>query len=321
MSPASSLSPGKRRGLLAASNSAHIFTILALDHGASLAKTIRPDDPESVSYSEMVAVKDALLRHLSAEASAVLIDPVYGLAPAVLGDALPGNVGLLLAVEDGDYASAQEPARLFPGWSVAQAVKAGATAIKCFFYYHPDEPDLAQQQEAFVQELVQECQEHQLPLFAEPLSYNADPTDRPRVVIETARRISRLGIDILKVEFPIDSQHEPDEAHWIDACAALDEACAVPWALLSAGVDFETFARQVRIACRAGASGYLAGRAVWKEAVPLSGEAQIEALKSIALPRLRELSAIATEFGRAWSEHYLAVSEMPSKDWHRVSDE
>ncbi len=309
---------GKLRGLQATSNSQQIFTILAVDHGASLAGTIRPDAPLTVEYEEMVGVKEAVLSQLTPHASAVLIDPVYGLGTAVLGGSLPGNVGMLLAVEDGDYASVDKEARLFEGWSVAKAKQVGANAIKCFFYYHPDDERVARHQEGFVRDLVEDCARHDLPLFAEPLSYDTTPATRRQVVVETAKRISRLGIDILKVEFPVDVYAEPDEGIWAEACAELTAVCQSPWALLSAGVDFDTFARQVRVACQAGASGYLAGRAVWKEGVTLNGEAQTEFWQKVAQPRLKQLAQIATEYGTPWTKSYPFVTDMPALNWHQA---
>lgn len=87
--------------------------------------------------------------------------------------------------------------------------------------------------------------------------------------------VRALGSDILKVEFPIESSTSSDEALWADACAELDEASPVPWPLLSAREPFETFKSQLRIACEAGCSGFLAGRATWCAMVGVTG-AEIE---------------------------------------------
>ncbi|MEM7343191.1 MAG: tagatose 1,6-diphosphate aldolase [Chloroflexota bacterium] len=310
---------GKRRGLHCCANEAGIFTILALDHGDSLLKTIRPDAPNTVSFTEAVSIKATVLQTLASEASAVLLDPVYGLAPAILHGVLPGDTGLLLAVEDGDYATPQRPARLFESWHVEKIKRTGANAVKCFFYYHPNDHDLAQAQEAFVADLVDECRQQDLPLFAEPLSYNTPPADRPRVVVETARKISALGVDVLKVEFPVDIHHQPDEAVWLSACQALTDACqGIPWVLLSAGVDFEAFAKQVQIACQAGASGYLAGRAIWKEAVQLSGAAQQAFLEETARLRLQTLAQIATESATPWTAYYPYQTDVPPREWYQT---
>lgn len=292
-----SLSPGKRRGLQATSSADHVFTILALDHGRSLAGTMRPEQPESVTQAEMIALKTDILDHLLPHTSAVLLDPLAGLAvppPAAM-------TGLILAVEDGDYASVERPARPVANWSVGQAKQAGADAIKCFFYYHPDDQAVAAHQERFVRDLVDDCAAHDLPLFAEPLSYDTTPTTRPAVVIETARRVSRWGIEVLKTEFPIDVAAQPDQATWLAACQQLTAVCQTPWALLSAGVDFDTFAQQVTVACRAGASGYLVGRAVWKEGVVMNDDQQRDFWPTVAVPRLQKLAAIATTYGRPWS--------------------
>ena len=88
--------------------------------------------------------------------------------------------------------------------------------------------------------------------------------------------------------------------------------------MLSAGVDFDTFARQVAIACKAGASGYLAGRAIWKEGVTLTGEAQMRFWQETARPRLQQLAEIASEHARPWTNHYPYAVETPAKGWHQV---
>lgn len=310
-------SPGKIRGLQTTSNKQNIFTILAVDHGASLAGTIRPEAPDQVSYADMAGIKQSVLSHLAGLASGVLVDPVYGLAPAVLNGAVPSEIGMLLAVEDGDYASVERKARLFDEWSVAKATRAGANGIKCFFYFHPDDRDVAIHQEMFVRRLVVECKDYDIPLFAEPLSYGVTPETRRTVVIETAKQVSRWGIDILKIEFPIDSNIERDEAVWRDACEDLSAACVTPWALLSAGVDFDTFAKQVEVACKAGASGYLAGRAVWKEGVVLPETEQREFWQKVAQPRLAQLSQIATQYAKPWTDYYPLETEIRRKGWHK----
>ncbi len=313
--------PGKMRGLQAAANESGIFTILAVDHGLSLQKSIEAGAGRGVSHDEVVAVKTNILRHLAPHASGVLLDVVYGMETAVFDHTLPGHTGLLLAVEDGDYATPQQPARVLNAWSVTKIKRAGGTAVKCFFYYHPDHVALAEKQEQFVGKLAAECRQYDLPLFAEPLSYGVQGEEKRRVVIETARRISRLDIDILKIEFPVDVQQEPDEQVWAMACQELSAVCTVPWALLSAGVDFDVFARQVKVACQVGASGYLVGRAVWKDAVTLSGEAQTAFLRETAVSRLQTLAQIATKYGRSWTAFYPSPTHSRPYDWYKQYEE
>lgn len=310
------LTPGKMRGLQATANGRQCFTILAIDHGASFAAAVRPDEPDSATPDEISGAKRDVVTALAPYASAVLVDPAYGLPPAVLGGGVPGSVGLLAPVEDQDYASDHRATRLLSDWGVAEAQRAGVDAIKLFFFYHPGDKGVAAHQEMIVRRLVEACRAHDMPLFAEPVSYDVAPGTRRQVVVESARRISRLGVDVMKVEFPVDAAAEPDEGVWAEACAELTAACATPWALLSAGVDFATFARQVQVACRAGASGYLAGRAVWKEGVATAGEPRAAFLATTARERLQALAAIVAADGRPWTDHYPYQSDAPDPKWY-----
>jgi tagatose-1,6-bisphosphate aldolase len=99
------------------------------------------------------------------------------------------------------------------------------------------------------------------------------------VVVETARRLVVPGVDVLKAEFPLDITAEPQERIWAEACSELTAASPVPWVLLSASVDFETFLRMLTVACQSGASGVAVGRAVWQEAAGLTGEKRLAFLR------------------------------------------
>jgi tagatose 1,6-diphosphate aldolase len=88
------------------------------------------------------------------------------------------------------------------------------------------------------------------------------------------------------------------------ACEAITIVCEVPWILLSAGVDFEVFHEQVKIACQAGASGFLGGRAIWKEAVGMSASEREAFLSSTGVQRVKELRKTTERYGRAWTEYF-----------------
>ncbi|MDX2468248.1 MAG: hypothetical protein QNL12_13095, partial [Acidimicrobiia bacterium] len=135
-----SLSIGKRRALQSVSTHDQVFAILAIDHIAALAGVARPDAPTSMTDEELSEMKLGIVELLSPGTSGVLLDPVLALEPIVRGDALPGDVGMLLALEDGDYASLDNAPRLFQGWDVQRAAINGATAVKCSFLYNPFSP-------------------------------------------------------------------------------------------------------------------------------------------------------------------------------------
>lgn len=299
---------GKIHRLQQCATPAGHFVILALDHRGNLRRSLNQAAPELVSYDSMVEFKQQVVEKLAGAASAVLLDPEYGAAQAVAVGALPGRVGLVVAVEKTGYAgiSAARESMILPGWSVEKISRMGAAAVKLLLYYHPDAAN-ATGQEALVGEVGEACLEYDIPFFLEPLSFSLDPAvdklaspEKRKVVVETARRLTPMGVDVLKAEFPLNIADEPDEAVWAGACAQLSKVSRVPWVLLSAGVNFEEFKRQTVVACQAGASGVMAGRAVWKEAAALEGEAQAEFLELTARERMVCLGKIIAEYAQPW---------------------
>jgi tagatose 1,6-diphosphate aldolase len=318
-----SLSIGKRRGLAQCSTPRGTFAILALDHRNNLRRAFNSKTPDLVSYGTLAGFKQDVVGALAPYCSAVLLDPEIGSAPIIAEDALPGKVGLLVAVESTGYTAqpTDRVSEVLPGWSVGKIKRMGGSAVKLLVYYHP-EAEHAREQEDLVNLVAEECHRYDLPLFLEPLSFSLDPqkkklapSELQQVVIETARRLTPLGIDILKAEFPVDVAAIEDEQEWSLACSVLTEASSVPWALLSAGVDYETFLRQVTVACRAGATGVLAGRAVWSEAVELQGSERLRFLRSTATERMSRLSALCDALGKPWKEAYPANGV--GEDWYR----
>lgn len=311
-----SLSPGKARGLAATSTADGIFKVLAVDHRDSLRLVIDADDPQGLPAAHITRVKLGLIEQIGVAASAVMLDPEYSVAQAILSRSLPGSVGFLAAVEAQGYLGdpAARTTSLLPGWSVEKAKRVGANAIKLLVLYRPDAGAVTDAQDELVAAVIADCAAHDIPLFLEPLAYAIEPgvtTDsakfaaqRRRLVIETVRRLGALGPDILKVQFPVDTLHQSDRAVWADACSELDEMSPVPWALLSGGDPYELFRDQVRVACAAGASGFLVGRALWGEYVQASIDEQPGIMETIVRPRFAELSAVASQYGRDWAQRY-----------------
>ena len=301
------LSPGRYRGLKTTSLAgADVFGIVAFDQRGSYRKMM----PADASYDQLVQVKSEIIGALSLEASAILTDPIYGLQPAMR---MSPKAGLLLALEKSGYSgdSSFRKTELIPGWTPEKIRKVGANAVKFMVYYHPESGSLAQELEALISRVVRDCHAWDLPVFLEPMSYSLDAAipkasaafaqQRAEIVIETARRLSRTGADVLKMEFPLDIQFSRDRGAWRSACQRLSDASAAPWVLLSAGVDFEQFKPQVQVACECGASGFLAGRAIWKEAAALSPAERAAFLRDVARDRLRQLLNIAEADARPWT--------------------
>ena len=310
------LTIGKLRGLQQISSSSGTFTALALDHRQNLRKA----NPAFVDDEQLSRFKLDVTSALASEATAVLLDPEVSAAQAVAERALPNNVGLVVAVESTGYTgeATARRAQIIPGWSVEKAKRMGASAIKLLVYYH-HESTSAKEIEDFTSKVAQECKQQDLVLMLEPLSYSLDEnrklsSDEKRyVVVETAKRLVPLGVDVLKAEFPLDLK-EIDESKWLDACKQISSASVVPWILLSAAVDYDTFVRQVAVACRAGASGIAVGRAVWQEAVSMTGEERSEFLQKVARPRISHLTSLCHASARPYTEFYSAEAPF---NWYR----
>ena len=311
-----SITIGKFRGLQQIASTRGTFTALALDHRQNLRKA----NPAFVEDAMLSAFKLDVVENLANCATAVLLDPEVSAAQAIAAHALPGNVGLVVALESTGYtgdASARK-AQIIPGWSVEKAKRMGASAIKLLVYYHP-ESEAASETEEFVAAVARDCQKQDLVLMLESLSYSLhegvklSSEEKRRVVVETARRLTPLGIDIFKAEFPLQVQ-DSDESRWAEACLEITKASITPWVLLSAAVDYDTFLRQVVAACNAGASGIAVGRAVWQEAVTMNVDERRRFLGTIAAERLTRLTSLCTALATPFTEYY--ESQAPF-DWVR----
>jgi len=312
-----SISIGKLRGLQQISSTRGTFTALALDHRQNLRKA----NPGFVNDEELSRFKLDVISTLAAEATAVLLDPEVSAAQAIAQHAIPNNSGLVVALESTGYTgnATSRQAQIIPGWSVEKAKRMGASAVKLLVYYHPDS-STAKEIEDFILKVAEECRRSDLVLMLEPLSYSLDENlkltseEKHYVVIETAKRLTSLNIDILKAEFPLDV-NDKDESKWMKACEEISKASSTPWILLSAAVEYETFVRQVGVACSAGASGIAVGRAVWQEAVMLNANDRINFLSNTARERMSRLSSLCYALGRPYTDFYTADAPF---GWHKT---
>jgi tagatose 1,6-diphosphate aldolase len=306
------ISIGKLRGLQQLADSRGMMTMCAIDHRGALKRALNEKNPDAVSYQDMVDFKLDLCQAVAPFASAILLDPEYGAGQAIAAGLLPGPKGLLVSMEKTGYTgdSTARITELLPGWGVKKVKKMGASAVKLLIYFRPDLKDIASKQLDLVAGLADQCLEEDIAFLVEPVSYPANEGEtslknfaeiKPNLVIETARQITALPVDVLKAEFPADIKFEQDEEKLLGLCQELNQASRLPWVLLSAGVDFDSFRKQVEIACKAGASGFLAGRALWQEGVQIrSREKRLDFFQNTAAPRLKELVEIADRYGKPW---------------------
>src|SRR5262249_25393264 len=150
----------------------------------------------------------------------------------------------------------------------------------------PGEPDLAAEALAVIGEVVADCRAAGMPSVIEPLVAKRPgepPLDEQamgELVVEAATRMAQLPPDLLQLAWPGGAV----------GCRGVAEALGpVPWTLLSAGVGFDRFVDRVAVALEHGASGFIAGRAIWGDAVALTGAERVAFLEDTARPRLATL--------------------------------
>ncbi len=303
----SAFTPGRWRHLSQTSTPDAHFVVLALDHRGNLRGSLDSAAGRALTDAEFTSFKSDVITALLPEASAVLTDPEYGL-PGFLAAPGSARVGLLMPLEVTDYSvhPSRRATRLIEGWGVERIKRAGGSGVKLLLYYHPGAGNAANQR-FFAAQVLEQCHISDIPFFLEPIAYSLDP-DKPlasnelrQVVIDSARTFSDMGVDVLKLEFPCDAAQ--DETIWRDALREVSAVCTVPWTLLSAGVGFDIFVKQVQAACEAGASGVIAGRAVWSEAVALQGDARSHFLATTARERMRTLAATCANSAARWQDH------------------
>ena len=322
------LSRTKFGHLQACANEAGIIAAAAMDQRGSLQKALKSGGG-SDDYVSMAAFKREVTETLTPHATALLIDPPYGLEAS---RQRATNTGLLLAYEKSGYDNSV-PGRLpelLETWSVTRLAEAGANGVKVLLYYNPfDHDEINEHKHAVIERIGAECDAVGLPFFLEPVTYNDDLKDKfeyakvkPQYVKETMRVFSepRYGVDILKVEIPFDanytegysssgliaySQNEA-QAHTREAASEAKK----PFIYLSAGVDMDVFIDSLKLAGEAGVpfSGVLCGRATWKGAIPVFAQhgsnAMREWLEADGVANIMRLNEVVNEYAKPWWHIY-----------------
>src|SRR5437667_1727004 len=308
------ISVGKLRGLQQISDDTGRFTMIAMDQRGSLQKMLHPENPKAATYSEMEAVKLGVTEALAPHASGYLLDPEFGVAPAINRFALPGRTGLLVALEQSGYEKKGNwrLTTLLDGWSVEKVKRLGASAAKLLLFFNPDAPrEIVDHQLKVVKTISDECRRLDLAFVCEPMSYAVDMSDeefarkKADPIIRTAEILSPPGFDVSKAAFPGAPPVAPDLEELRKNCQRLSRATKVPWVVLSAGADFDVFRGLVELACQGGASGFLAGRAIWKDAFrEKSLEAQMAYVRTQGVKNFQVLADLAHRYARPWWDFY-----------------
>ncbi len=299
------LTPGKRKGLEAVSDARGVIAAAAMDQRGSLRSAIAKDkgiDKKDVTQKMMEEFKEAVTRVLTPHATAILLDPEYGLTAA---KERSKNAGLLLAYENSGYDNTQ-PGRLpdlLDHYSVRRLVADGADCIKILLYYTPfDSGEINDVKHAWVERIGAECQASDVPFFLEFVGYQEGADEKglefakkkPEVVTRSMEEFSKpqYAVDVLKVEVPVNMAfvqgtrsckgefaYTRDQAK--DYFRKAAAAAKKPFIYLSAGVSNDTFTETLDLASETGVnfSGVLCGRATWKDGMPIYAKQGAKALE------------------------------------------
>jgi len=286
------LTPGKLAGLRKVSNERGVIAAAAMDQRGSLQKSLAKEKGGDVGDAMMEEFKSLVTEVLTPHASAILLDPEWGL-PASKRRAK--NAGLLLAYEKTGY-DKTGPGRLgdlLEHWSVRRLKEAGADCLKILLYYTPFDPkDVNDKKHAWVERIGDECRANDIPYFLEFVGYEEGADEKgldyakkkPEIVAGSMKEFSkdRYGVDVLKVEVPVNMKYVEDakayggqkaysrtEAKGLFLKAAT--ATTKPFIYLSAGVSNAEFTEALELAAESGVkfNGVLCGRATWKEGIPI----------------------------------------------------
>lgn len=286
----------------AVSDTRGVIAAAAMDQRGSLKKALAKERGGEVGDRELEEFKTLVTEVLTPHASAILLDPEWGL-PASKRRAK--NAGLLMAYEKTGY-DAATPGRLpdlLDDWSVRRIKEAGADCIKILLYYTPGDPkSINERKHAWVERIGDECRANDIPFFLELVGYEEGADEKgpefakkkPQIVADSMREFTkdRYGVEVLKVEIPVNMKfvqgaraaggntvYSKQEA--MDAFRRAAEVSTKPFIYLSAGVSNAEFAESLELAAEAGTrfSGVLCGRATWKDGISVYGKQGADAFR------------------------------------------
>ena len=333
---------GKTWGLRRMANEAGHFTMVALDQRPPIANLVaakRGIAPSQVSFADMLAVKRLLVEVLGQQASAMLLDPNYAF-PAAL-DRLPARTGMVATLEDHRFQDTPggRLSNSIRDWSVEKIKRAGADGVKVLAWYRPDaSPEVLAHQKQYVRQIGEECRRHDIAYVLELLVYpfqqqaghsspSAQASDKlPQRVLDSVREFAKpeYGVDLFKLESPLPGATLPDtddsaDHHlaqdWFNKMGVICRESGIPWVMLSAGVTAEQFLRVMTYAYAGGANGFLAGRAIWWEALQHFPDLQVcrEALQATGTATLQALAQLTRDKAQAWTPDYAALGHLKAE--------
>lgn len=289
------MTTSERRGYQQICDENGLMMVVACDQRGGMRKVLAetPDAQAGIDDAALGVIKAGIVRHLANKASCVLLDAVCAVPNVVDDGVLSRDTGLLIGLDASGWdtdAQGYRISRLVPGIDARRARALGGTGGKLMVYLRPDRSQANAANLQIIRDCVADFAREDLLLVVEILTYqlegepDADYAEVfPDLIVGSARISLELGAKVLKLPFPGNAE----------ACRRITALCdGVPWAVLSAGVDHETFIGQVGVAMDNGASGVIAGRSLWKDCISLEAKTHETRLEEIASDRLRQIQQV-----------------------------
>ncbi|MXX88060.1 MAG: tagatose-bisphosphate aldolase [Boseongicola sp. SB0677_bin_26] len=294
------MTTSERRGYQQICCKNKLMMVIAADQRGGMRRILadKPDAQQAIDEPTLGRIKAAIVTHLANKAACVLLDAVCAVPGVVDSGILARDTGLLIGLDASGWDTDENGyriSRLVPGITARRVRELGGTGAKLMVYLRADRPDANSVNMQTIRDCIAEFSAEDLLLVVEILTYQLEGESNvdyakafPGLIVEGTRISLNLGAKVLKLPYPGNA----------DACRQITELCnGVPWAVLSSGVDHEIFLGQIETSMNNGASGVIAGRALWKDCISLNPEKLESRLENVASRRLREIQAILEAHG------------------------
>lgn len=289
------MTTAERRGYQQICGENGFMMVVACDQRGGMRKVLAdtPEAQKAISIDILGQTKADITTYLANKATCVLLDATCAVPSVVDDGVLARDTGLLIGLDDSGWDIDENGYRksiMTPGITARRVRELGGTGAKLMVYLRPDLPEANTYNAQVIRDVIRDFAQEDVFLVVEILTYQVDDESDadykaafPDLIVGCTRMAMELGSKVLKMPYPGTAK----------ACAQITKLCdGAPWAVLSAGVDHETFVGQVATAMENGASGVIAGRALWKDCISLDRSVTADKLETVASARLSEIQTI-----------------------------
>lgn len=289
------MTTAERRGYQQICGENGFMMVVACDQRGGMRKVLAdtPEAQKAIGIDILGQTKADITTYLANKATCVLLDATCAVPGVVDDGVLARDTGLLIGLDDSGWDIDENGYRksiMTPGITARRVRELGGTGAKLMVYLRPDLPEANTYNAQVIRDVIRDFAQEDVFLVVEILTYQVDDESDadykaafPDLIVGCTRMAMELGSKVLKMPYPGTAK----------ACAQITKLCdGAPWAVLSAGVDHETFVGQVATAMENGASGVIAGRALWKDCISLDRSVTADKLETVASARLSEIQTI-----------------------------